>query len=71
MIKPEAIKAGISGIKTFASWRNASLKGARYCAFAWALFCLTIAAASADPGAEIRVRIASVTLAAAPGPTIN
>ena len=69
VIRPEAINAGISGIKTLASLRSASLIGALYLAFAWALLRSTFSCADSIP--LICDRIASTTCAALPGPTIN
>ncbi len=70
VISPEAINAGISGIKTFASCRSASLMGALYLAFACAL---VRSASSIDTLAPppISARMASTTCAAFPGPTIS
>ncbi|MNT28199.1 hypothetical protein D3C72_1638700 [compost metagenome] len=74
VIRPEAMKAGIKGIKTSASFFSAPLIGAAYFCLACALLraMLSPAAATATAGAPVsNERIASTTLAAAPGPTMN
>ncbi len=69
-IKPEAINAGIRGIKTFASLRSASLIGALYFALASDLVRSILFTSARSPSPAIRERMASTTLAALPGPTI-
>ena len=71
VIRPEAINAGISGIKTFASCRSASLIGALYLAFACALVLSASSNEAVASPPTISARMASTTCAAFPGPTMS